>query len=529
MNIIMILSGGTGKRFGSVVPKQYNIVLGRPVIDYVIDAVSNSKICDKVVVVIDEQYIPYSDKLSKSNFDFVPNGSTRLESINNGLDYIQNNYSCEKIVIVDAVAPFIYGELLDEYFNKLDAYSAVITAQEITGGFTDKNNTPLNRENYIITQSPEGFRFNELYNNFDVNFPYQEVACMLPKDAKRYYNYEFKNNLKLTYDFELNYIETMLKEHGKAQNNSVFFDKNILFTDGIRKSILKNKPIETNAFIDKVYTSLSKLIDEYQVSAFIPNQRSSYGLVIEAESANIGPIIFKFIPDFIGRYEREVEAYKILSNEFMCELIDTKDEFNALILKKVNNPRYATFEENIKLTSFFDKVFNNAKKYDKSMNIQYTPFYFDELNKKLELVDTALFCKEEIREELNSAVELYNKTFKDEELYYIHLDLHNYNLLNDGNQIYAVDPNGSIAPLVFEFVKFIRNDVRQHKEFGYEQRFKLLIDYFSKYCNKENLIKAFLIDLAFCNFNSTFENDNDCQTKLNIEIFNMAKKLLKEY
>ena len=38
MQVVLILGGGIGKRFGTVLPKQYNLIDGKPVIDYVIEA-----------------------------------------------------------------------------------------------------------------------------------------------------------------------------------------------------------------------------------------------------------------------------------------------------------------------------------------------------------------------------------------------------------------------------------------------------------------------------------------------------------
>ena len=52
MNIVVLLSGGVGKRFGATIPKQYNMIAGRPVIDYVIDAIKESKEADHTVVLL---------------------------------------------------------------------------------------------------------------------------------------------------------------------------------------------------------------------------------------------------------------------------------------------------------------------------------------------------------------------------------------------------------------------------------------------------------------------------------------------
>ena len=218
MNIVIVMSGGVGERFGTAIPKQYNLIAGRPVIDYVLDAVKDSKRTDRVVIVMDRKWVDYSEMISKGDYDIATNGATRIESMYNGLSLIKEKYACDKIVIVDAVAPFLQADLIDDYFDKLDAYDVVITAQKITGGFTDIHDNRLDREQYIITQSPEAFHFKQLWDNFDLEFPYQETAGMLPDESKRYYNYDFKNNLKLTYDFELAYAEFMLQKLGRISD-----------------------------------------------------------------------------------------------------------------------------------------------------------------------------------------------------------------------------------------------------------------------------------------------------------------------
>ena len=270
MNIVLIMSGGEGTRFGAEIPKQYNMISGKPVIDYVIDAILESQKTNKVVVVMDTQWIDYSEKLKTSDFDFAVNGPTRLESMYNGLKLIKENYACDKVIIVDAVAPFLYASLIDEYFDKLDKWDAVITAHKITGGLTDIYNSRLDRENYIVTQSPEGFKFELLWRHFDINFPYQETAGMLPDEANRFYYYGFKNNLKLTYDFELAYAEAVLQNLGKINNkdNIAFFDKNILITEGVKSYLLRNEKEKTLFWIDHVYANMPRIIAKWELTSF---------------------------------------------------------------------------------------------------------------------------------------------------------------------------------------------------------------------------------------------------------------------
>ena len=218
MNAIIVMSGGSGERFGGAVPKQYVRICGRPVIDYVLDAADGSEKADETVIVMDEKWTGESEKISSGRYPLVPNGKTRVLSLYNGLKFLKERFSCEKVVIVDAVRPLITPELLDGYFDKLDEFDAVITSEKITGGFTDIRDRNLDREEYIITQSPEGFRFGLLWENYDPDFKYQETAGMLPAGSKRYYNFAFRNNLKLTYDFELEYAEMLIRK----RNNGSF-------------------------------------------------------------------------------------------------------------------------------------------------------------------------------------------------------------------------------------------------------------------------------------------------------------------
>lgn len=213
MNIIIIMSGGVGNRFGANIPKQYCLLNGRPVIDYVIDAAKGSKVADKVVVVCDPSCIDYSEYLKNSGFDFAVNGKERLDSLKSAFDHIQANYpECERIIILDAVAPFVTSELIDDYLTKLDDNDAVITCQKITGALGNYAYDPLDREEYYMTQSPEAFRFKTLMPYFTTTFPSQELAWQMPRETKKYLNFEFKNNLKLTYDFDLKYASYMLEE-----------------------------------------------------------------------------------------------------------------------------------------------------------------------------------------------------------------------------------------------------------------------------------------------------------------------------
>ncbi len=56
MNYAIVLAGGTGKRLGADVPKQFTEIAGRPVITYVLEILENAACVDGVVVVATPAY-----------------------------------------------------------------------------------------------------------------------------------------------------------------------------------------------------------------------------------------------------------------------------------------------------------------------------------------------------------------------------------------------------------------------------------------------------------------------------------------
>lgn len=459
-------------------------------------------------------------------YDLVPNGTERMESMYNGLKHISERYACEKLVIVDAVAPFLYGALIDDYFDRLDEYDAVITAQKILGGLVDVQDNPLDRENYIVTQSPEGFRFEVLWKHFDPRFPYQETSGMLPKDARRCYNFDFKNNLKLTYDFDLLYAEVMLNAVGKVnrERNVAFFDQRILLTEGLKAYLLRTNREETLHWLEEVYAHMPRLIAKWEITSFRPNHRSRFGLVLQAKSRVYGDVILKFVPEFVGRYERELEAFRFLPTSYMCALLDADEDSRSMLLEQVKPAKFACFEENLKLTELFRHAVADAVPYAGERGLKHIPFYLDELKGKLFGADKLPYCKEEVRKELDFAVGLYEREFADAKAYILHGDLHEENILDNGKRFYGIDPCGYVAPIELECVRFIRDDVRNHPAFGFEERFEILLRSFGRFVDVHRLARMFVIDMAFYAYNSVFENETDEATRTSLELIRIAKR-----
>ncbi|MBR3368448.1 2-C-methyl-D-erythritol 4-phosphate cytidylyltransferase [Candidatus Saccharibacteria bacterium] len=214
MNIAIILSGGVGNRFGSKIPKQYLDLCGKPVINYVLDVAYNSQLIDEIVLVMDKQYLPITDISGKKKTHIVENGKERINSVRNALDYIKENIPrCKNVIILQAVSPFVSVYLVDKYLNLLDDYDVVTTAEKIVGELFNKNRfKKIKRDDYYFCQSPEAFKFNDLYRCANVNSEYTELIYHYDFEPKIYYNLDFDKNIKLTYRQDLEYAKFLMKE-----------------------------------------------------------------------------------------------------------------------------------------------------------------------------------------------------------------------------------------------------------------------------------------------------------------------------
>ncbi|MDE5549632.1 MAG: 2-C-methyl-D-erythritol 4-phosphate cytidylyltransferase [Clostridia bacterium] len=214
MNIAMILSGGVGARFGAETPKQYQDLLGKPVVEYVVQATLASEKIDRTLVVCAEEYVDWFK--NRFDVDVCLGGKERNISFKNGMNFIKEHYNCDKLMVFDAMRPFVTPELIDLYMDKLDEYQVVATCQRIVDSLGCLDFLECDRSRYYILQSPEAFRFDLIYNNFDPNSPLVEAYQQLPEGTTLYKHFDFPDNYKLTYHHDLDFMR-MYMSHKKSK------------------------------------------------------------------------------------------------------------------------------------------------------------------------------------------------------------------------------------------------------------------------------------------------------------------------
>ena len=120
----LVLAGGIGTRMGNVEkPKQFMEIGGKPIIAHTIEKFCVNPEFEKVIVLTPKAWIRHTkDIVKKYVFDkekvvVIEGGSTRNETIMNGIRYIEMNHTLDDDTIIvthDSVRPFVTHRILEE-------------------------------------------------------------------------------------------------------------------------------------------------------------------------------------------------------------------------------------------------------------------------------------------------------------------------------------------------------------------------------------------------------------------------------
>ncbi len=175
MNIALILSGGTGERMYSKIPKQYIEIRGMPIVKYCIDKLSLHNGIDAIQIVAD---LPWYDQIMKcldkedirNKFrGFSAPGANRQLSIYQGLkDIKEYAEDSDYVLIHDAARPVISEALITRCLSAAaghDGVMPVLPMKDTVYYSTDgvKVKSLLNRNEIYAGQAPELFRLGTYY------------------------------------------------------------------------------------------------------------------------------------------------------------------------------------------------------------------------------------------------------------------------------------------------------------------------------------------------------------------------------
>ena len=184
----IILAAGESKRFNSHIPKPYHIYKGKPLLLHSIDKAKSYKKFNKIVLVINKKHKKLIKRLKIKNIKIIEGGNTRAESAYNALKSIKS-YNIKNVMIHDAARPNFSLHLLKRLEKELVSNDCVVPAIQTADSIKEKTINKiinLKRENVYLIQTPQAFKYKELYNlQKNINAEITDDANLFVKADKK--------------------------------------------------------------------------------------------------------------------------------------------------------------------------------------------------------------------------------------------------------------------------------------------------------------------------------------------------------
>jgi 2-C-methyl-D-erythritol 4-phosphate cytidylyltransferase len=159
---VIIVAGGSGSRMSNVVPKQFLLLKGLPILMHTINRFAKIEDLNIILVLPDSQTQYWKELCEEYNFHtshaIAIGGSTRFESVKNGLALVTSD---SLIAVHDGVRPLISIALINRIFEATNTEKAVILVTPMSESLRhikDKVSIALNRNEYRLVQTPQCFK-----------------------------------------------------------------------------------------------------------------------------------------------------------------------------------------------------------------------------------------------------------------------------------------------------------------------------------------------------------------------------------
>ena len=277
-NYFVILAAGKSKRFHRNLTKQFYNYKNKEIIDHSIEKSLKSKLFKKIIIVTNNlNHI--KKKRYPNSVIIIKGGKERSDSSLNALNYLKK-YKPKNVFIHDAARPNFSPKLLKKITENLKKHKAVVPVipPKDTIKYKIKNQIfNLNRNHSLLTQTPQAFRFKELYKLSiqQKNKITDEATLFIENNLKvKFIKGENLNN-KITFKED---IETNKTYFGIGFDIHRLIKGKKLFLGGIKipyHSGLKGHS-DGDVIIHSIIDSLLGAMRKKDIGTFFPDNQKKY-------------------------------------------------------------------------------------------------------------------------------------------------------------------------------------------------------------------------------------------------------------
>lgn len=172
---IIIVAGGSGRRMGSVLPKQFSLIGGQPILARTINAFRKALPTSRIVVVLPAEYIDFwknfSARFEVVKHSVIEGGEERFHSVHNGIEALSD--AVDLIAVQDGVRPFASKEMILRVVDcalKNGAAIPVVNAVDSYRRVEGEESHIIDRTPLRIVQTPQIFAAPILRAAYDTPF-----------------------------------------------------------------------------------------------------------------------------------------------------------------------------------------------------------------------------------------------------------------------------------------------------------------------------------------------------------------------
>jgi 2-C-methyl-D-erythritol 4-phosphate cytidylyltransferase len=172
---VIIVAGGSGKRMGAAIPKQFLLLANKPVLQHTLLAFFQFDSKINIILVLPEDHISHWKALCEKYQFELPHqiaigGNERFDSVKNGLQLLNGE---QLVGVHDGVRPLISSDTIGRCFEEAHQNGAAVPCVPVSDTLRKVNGTQshwVNRAEYVRVQTPQCFRTEILMEAYNQPF-----------------------------------------------------------------------------------------------------------------------------------------------------------------------------------------------------------------------------------------------------------------------------------------------------------------------------------------------------------------------
>lgn len=276
-------------------------------------------------------------------------------------------------------------------------------------------------------------------------------------------------------------------------------------SEGTVSYLTQQFPREAPAWLEAFPDELKRICKKWSFTPEGHEPHSRFGAILYGTSAHCGRVAVKVVPWFSPRLKSEIFCYRQLPYREMCPLYDADEQLGAMLLRYVPASGRADVASRERV---FRSLYEQRRPAAPNENAlaRYENVLTDVLSHARNIVAAS---KDPLLASFLPSIDralAAMEDFRSCERYLIHGDAHEYNMLVEDGGCVLIDPLGYVAPIEFEFARYLGTAMKEHPLTNAEMN-ALVSRILPEEVNRARAMTAFAIDTTLRGCNTFIEGN----------------------